>query len=293
MFAEKIRPLPFAKSLPSTLLPWIIGGMLFLIMVLGFSIGLHRFSLIEAYQKTPALTLEFHESPTFDLQLAQDMLEQIRTLPHVTRCEVVSLNHLKKLTRHFLHEQEGCVPYPLLINVWTNTSSYKVISLIRETLKNWDVSFNFLVHDELKRSARFFNDVFSMLLVLWLVLCGACFLASFLSSLSIYFHAHKEAIRLLMLMGASTGYVCKQIRPSVTRMLRKGMSIAGGLCIFGTLMLYTLRGSYFLLKQSITPTFTSSFITFCLCTVLCVVFISYVSVSIITWRFYREFDGHA
>ena len=290
MFSEKIYPLPFAKNLPSTLLPWIMGGMIFLILVLGFSIGLHRFSLIEEYHRTPSITLEFHENQTFDLQHAQNILEQIRTLPHVKRSEIVSIQHLKKLTQEFLHDQEGAVPYPLLINIWTSTSSYKIMDLIRETLKDQDVNFNFLVHDELKRGGRFLNDVFSMLLVLWLALCGACFLASFLSSLSIYFHSHKDAIRLLMLMGASESYVCKQIRPSVTRMLSKGLIIAAALSLTALFVLYVLRGQYFLLQQGITPKFLSSFFMFCLCNLLCIILVSYISVSVIAWRFYREFD---
>ncbi len=290
MFSEKISPLPFAKNLSSTLLPWIMGGMIFLVLALGFCIHLQRFSFAEHHRTTPSLTLEMAGSDAAQLKKARVFLRTVKQHPYVKTGTLIvktPFKHNPKVTNPDMETR--AFSHATLIHLWVKPPLANVITSIRQEAKHAGLEFHFFVHDTLAYGAQFFHDLFSVLLMFWLVLCGACLALAFFSNIFIYFGTHKSTIRLLMLMGASEGYVCRQIRPSITRMLARGFVIATLFSSSALVALYVLRGRGYVLHQGLNVAFFSSFLFFAACAITAIVLFAYVSVFWVVRRFFREF----
>lgn len=225
--------LPLNEDVSARFVPWMVGVMLYLALMLSgcgllLSQSLHR--QVEA--SVPSLTIEVPLIDSPSILLKQELLGLLERVPGVSKAQVVSEEEIQQSFKEFFHEDLGGAPAtPLLIDVWAKGSLDAVALTIQENLNKLTENGHILIHKPWAEGIL--SPVSS---IVWIAAGGALvFLVGLLAVVGFAVRTgisiHAPVIEVLDLMGASEGYIVRQFQRQSRMNFLKSLSLVGCLTL--------------------------------------------------------------
>lgn len=259
--------LPLQQDPGSSLFPWIIAVMTFLLLLVGLCVKLHYLFVEKTLQEhAPSLTIEVPFTVAQKTGIETVTLRALQKVPSVTKAEVVPMSHLKKTLERFLGETKVYAPYPILFHVWSNTPSHRLVPQLKSALGPLNLAPHFLVHEALPRGVRLWNNMLNHIFTAGFAVLGLCLLLFLSFSLATHLKIHAPILKLFVLIGAPKKYIQRQFQAQIRRSLYKGFSYALPACTIGVALAFFLLDCWGVSSLMLSPEFFVFFVCFVLAT---------------------------
>lgn len=229
--------LPLRPDSQTSLFPWIMSVLLFLLVLIGLCFKLYNlFNAQTLSEHAPSVTVEIPFSMAQKAGIENIALSALSKAQGVSKVKVVPMSHLKKTLERFLGETKVYTPYPVLLHVWSEVPSHHLVPQLKSSLASLNILPHFLVHETTTRHLRLWNTVVNSIIGVGFCVVVFCLLLFFIFALSTYLRIHVPILELLILIGAPKRYIQKQFQHHVKRLLWKSFSYTLPLCLLGFLM---------------------------------------------------------
>lgn len=275
------RVLPLRTGWTLTLMPWVMGGILFVLLILGLGVcGVH---FTQQAQKMPVLTIELPSFVAHKPTLIKTLRVQLSHNPVFEKTEWVARKELTDLEERLGVSNAFRTAPPVLIHVWSSKHPTLVKRHLQRLFSAYTFDTDFLVHP--RESGRNVQQerVAQLFLGGGIVLCVLCFLAAYLALFGVYMDGSQNVLRVMVLLGAKERLLRVHLLRAMVRVTYKMLAIAACAWIVAVGFLY-IRGDQVLIHLMQCHAFWVPYCVF-LCGILAVVFVfPYCTVFVATWR---------